>query len=221
MDQVFSFKNKTLKDTGNGKKYLKSPGILSVLQSGNHVIWLWDWKVKSGSLPFDSFLRKRKDSLQGPNSLGSDRPPVHWAGNGTRIKFAWQNTKKLTTHLILTLRCFLFSQANFILIPFPTHRQQVPSLFPFVCWTLSFVTKMTYCQLSRGSFFVLGLTLLVACECVKSMKKYETIGTNKISFSCEHFVWIFQPWTKFIVNDRCCYLYLGLVNDKMSSLIWV
>ena len=60
MDQVFSFKDKTL------KKYLKSPGILSVLQSGNHVIWLWDWKVKSGSLPFDSFLRKRKDSLQGP-----------------------------------------------------------------------------------------------------------------------------------------------------------
>ena len=24
--------------------------------------------------------------------------------------------------------CFLFFQANFILVPFPTHRQQVPSL---------------------------------------------------------------------------------------------
>ena len=45
-------------------------------------------------------------------------------------EFAWQNTKKLTTHLILTLMCFLFFQANFILVPFPTHRQQVASLNP-------------------------------------------------------------------------------------------
>ena len=49
-------------------------------------------------------------------------------GNGTRIKFAWKNTKKLTTHLILVLVCFRFFQANFILVPFPTHRQQVPSI---------------------------------------------------------------------------------------------
>ena len=42
-------------------------------------------------------------------------------------EFAWQNTKKLTTHLILALMCFLFFQANFILVPFPAHRQQVPS----------------------------------------------------------------------------------------------
>ena len=53
---------------------------------------------------------------------------LRWAGNGTRIKFAWQNTKKLTTHLILALMCFLFFQSNFILVPFPTHRQQVPSM---------------------------------------------------------------------------------------------
>ena len=43
-------------------------------------------------------------------------------------EFAWQNTTKLTTHLILALRCFLFFQANFIPVPFPTHRQQVPPI---------------------------------------------------------------------------------------------
>ena len=37
-------------------------------------------------------------------------------------------TQRLTTHLILALMCFLFIQANFILVPFPTHRQQVPSI---------------------------------------------------------------------------------------------
>ena len=29
--------------------------------------------------------------------------------------------------------CFLIFQANFILVPFPTHRQQVPSLCVCVC----------------------------------------------------------------------------------------
>ena len=37
-------------------------------------------------------------------------------------------TKKLTTHLILALMCFLFFRANLILVPFPAHRQQVSSL---------------------------------------------------------------------------------------------
>ena len=47
-----------------------------------------------------------------------------------RNEFAWKNTKKLTTHLIIALMCFLFFQANLILLPFPTHRQQVPSRIP-------------------------------------------------------------------------------------------
>ena len=47
-------------------------------------------------------------------------------------EFAWKKTKKLTTHLILALMCFLFFQANLILVPFPTHRQQVPSLYFFI-----------------------------------------------------------------------------------------
>ena len=33
-------------------------------------------------------------------------------------EFAWKNTKKLTTHLILALMCFLFFQAIFIMVPF-------------------------------------------------------------------------------------------------------
>ena len=38
-------------------------------------------------------------------------------------------TKKLTTHLICTLMCFLFFfQANLILVPFPTNRKQVLSV---------------------------------------------------------------------------------------------
>ena len=41
--------------------------------------------------------------------------------------FAWQNTQKLTTHLILASMCFLFFQTNFILVPFPAHHQQVLS----------------------------------------------------------------------------------------------
>ena len=35
MDQVFSKENKTIKNTGNWKKYWKSQGILSVRKSGN------------------------------------------------------------------------------------------------------------------------------------------------------------------------------------------
>ena len=33
-----------------------------------------------------------------------------WVENGSRIKFAWQNTRNPMTHLILALMCFLFSR---------------------------------------------------------------------------------------------------------------
>ena len=44
------------------------------------------------------------------------------------MKFFLKKTKKLTTHLILTSMCFLYFQANLVLVPFPTHYQQVLSI---------------------------------------------------------------------------------------------
>ena len=42
------------------------------------------------------------------DTMNNDGTCWRWVGNGTRIKFAWQTTKKQTTHLILALTCFLF-----------------------------------------------------------------------------------------------------------------
>ena len=42
-------------------------------------------------------------------------------------EIAWKNTKKLAAHLILDLMRFLFFLAILILVPFPTHGQQVPT----------------------------------------------------------------------------------------------
>ena len=53
-----------------------------------------------------------------------------------RINLPGKKTKKLTTHLILALMCFLSFQANLILVPFPAHRQQVSSIYHvIVLWT--------------------------------------------------------------------------------------
>lgn len=43
-------------------------------------------------------------------------------------KFAWVKTKKLTTYRISALMCFLYGQADLILVPFPDHQKQVLSI---------------------------------------------------------------------------------------------
>ena len=58
-------------------------------------------------------------------------------------EFAWKNTKKLTTYLIIALVCFRFFQANLILVPFPAHRQQVPSFYKSCTQTFMKCTQST------------------------------------------------------------------------------
>ena len=59
----------------------------------------------------------------------NDNTCLRSVGNGTRIKLNWKKGK----HIEVKIRCVVsffgfFFQGNFILVPFPAHRQQVLSL---------------------------------------------------------------------------------------------
>ena len=58
----------------------------------------------------------------------NDGTCLRWIGNGTRIKLAWKKRKHIKARIRHVVSFFVFYQANLILVPFPTHRQQVPSI---------------------------------------------------------------------------------------------
>ena len=47
------------------------------------------------------------------------------------MKLARKERKHIKGRIRSVVSFFVFFQANLILAPFPTHRQQVPSLYPF------------------------------------------------------------------------------------------
>ena len=50
-----------------------------------------------------------------------------WVGNGTRMKLTWEKRKHVKASIRCVVSFFVFCQAILILVPFPAHRQQVPS----------------------------------------------------------------------------------------------
>ena len=79
-------------------------------------------------------------------------------------EIAWKNTKKLATHLILGLMCFLFFQANLILVPFPTHRKQVPSWYLIHLRILDCtVVNLEHLSISNSIHYILDLLTSFRC----------------------------------------------------------
>ena len=99
-------------------------------------------------------------------------------------EFAWKNTKKLTTHLIITLMCFLFIQANLIVVPFPTHRQQVPSFYKSCTQTFMKCTQSTAANKPSLKWNMSVVrSWLVHIEYCSSLLIHASFQSNSLSFT--------------------------------------